>query len=639
MNTRTFETLEYHSILQEISAYAMTEEAKQTILNMKPVRDTKQLERWHEEVEEAVAILQVNSHIPVHHLGDVSQMMEQGSKGLYIRPSQFGSLISFLDHCTKLKRFMEDKNLIAPTIHLYAQSIADLTTLEEAIHAVIRHGQVDDYASKELTKLRKQIRVKEERRGEKLESLAKKYRTFMQESHPVMKHGRYTLPVKRENRNKVKGSVVDQSSSGATLFIEPAEVTDAQEELHLLQMSEENEVERILYDLTSQVLGHEHDVQIAMETMHQYDLLFAKAKYSRKIKGVAPVFSEGFTIVLNEARHPLLGEQAVPLTIEMDETEQALLITGPNTGGKTVTLKTVGLLSLMAQSGIPIPAKEGSKLPIFQYVLVDIGDGQSIDENLSTFSSRLVNLIEILRQANDHSLLLLDEIGSGTDPREGMGLATAILDQLSEKGSTILATTHYGEMKEYADRKEGFINGAMEFDLETLQPTHQLHLGTSGKSQAFDIALQLGLHPDILEHAYEISYQDSRPFNIEESRLKEDGYSQQVARNRYGRQIKGSSKKEKAKPKFKMGDNVQIPSEDEIGIVYTGPDARGNYRVQVKGEKRTYNHKRLNLYIPAEELYPENYDFDIIFKSKAYRKVDKELGRKHVDGLTLDEEE
>ncbi|WP_079479321.1 endonuclease MutS2 [Halobacillus salinus] len=638
MNTRTFETLEYNQIVERVSQFAMTQEAKQSILELEPTRERRHLERLHEEVQEAVAIININSHVPIHSLEDVSQMLDQGKKGLYIRPSQFSALISFLDHCQKLKRFMADKEVVAPTIYLYAESISDLSSLEGAIQETIRHGQVDDYASKELTKIRKQIGVKEQRRKERLESLKKKYRTSMQESHPVMKNGRYTLPIKRENRNKVKGTIVDQSSSGATLFIEPAEMTEAQEELHMLKMSEEQEVEQILYTLTGEVLGHEQELHIAMETMHQYDLLFARAKYSRSINGAAPVFSEGFTIDLNEARHPLLGENAVPLSIRMGESEQALLITGPNTGGKTVTLKTVGLLALMAQSGIPIPAGEGSQLPIFQHVFVDIGDGQSLDENLSTFSSRLVNLIDILRQANDHSLLLLDEIGSGTDPREGMGLATAILDQLSEKGSTILATTHYGEMKEFADQKEGFINGAMEFDLETLQPTYQLHLGTSGKSQAFDIALKLGLHPDILEEAYAISYNEENKFDLAPEILQADSYKRQVSINRYGRP-KSSLKKEKVKPKFKMGDNVHIPSEEENGIVYTGPDAKGNYRVQVKGEKRTYNHKRLTLSIPAEELYPENYDFDILFKSKEYRKINKQLDKKHVEGLTLDDEE
>ncbi|WP_052158943.1 DNA mismatch repair protein, partial [Halobacillus sp. BBL2006] len=548
MNQRTYQTLEFIEILENVSSYAFTKEGKESIRHASPSRDRKQLERQHDEVKEAIAILNVSGNVPIHTLDDVSYMIDQGKKGVYIRANQFSSLLSFLDHCTKLKRFMADKAIIAPAIHLYASSIADLSQLEEDILQSIRHGQVDDHASKALAKIRKQIGIKQTRLKERLEAQAKKYKTYMQESQPVEKNGCYTLPVKRENRNKVKGSIVDQSSSGATVFIEPEEITRIQEELQLLKMNEEHEVEQILYSLTGEVIRHEQELQIAIETMHHYDILFAKAKFSRSIKGSTPIFSEGFAMNVMEARHPLLGEKAVPLTVHLDETEQALLITGPNTGGKTVTLKTIGLLCLMAQTGLPIPAKEATVLPIFQHILVDIGDGQSIEENLSTFSSRLVNLIDILKEANDHSLLLLDEIGSGTDPGEGMGLATAILDQLAEKGSTILATTHYSEMKEYARNKPGFINGAMEFDLKTLKPTYKLLLGTSGKSQAFDIAHKLGLHPDILKHAYQITYKQESSFEVDEQSLKQEAYRRQVASNRYARN-KAVPKKKREEPK------------------------------------------------------------------------------------------
>ncbi|MGI8314869.1 endonuclease MutS2 [Halobacillus mangrovi] len=639
MNQRTYQTLEFIEILEEVSRYALTKEGKETIRSSTPSRDRKLLERQHEEVKEANAILNISGNVPIHTLDDVTYMIEQGKKGLYIRANQFAGLISFLDHCSKLKRFMADKAIPAPTIHLYASSIADLSQLEEDILQTIRHGQVDDHASKNLTKIRKQISVKQSRLKERLEAQAKKYKSYMQESQPVEKNGRYTLPIKRENRNKVKGSIIDQSSSGATVFIEPDEMTKLQEELHLLKMNEEHEVEQILYTLTAEVIGHEHELNIAIETMHHYDVIFAKAKYSRSIKGNAPIFSEGFSVNVKEARHPLLGEKAVPLSVQLMETEQALLITGPNTGGKTVTLKTIGLLCLMAQTGLPIPVNAGTVLPIFQHIFVDIGDGQSIEENLSTFSSRLVNLIDILKEANDHSLLLLDEIGSGTDPGEGMGLATAILDQLAEKGSTILATTHYSEMKEYAREKPGFINGAMEFDVETLKPTYKLLLGTSGKSQAFDIAHKLGLHPEILKHAYKITYKQEADFDIDQERLKQEDFRKQITVNRYARNKAVLKKKPAASSKYQMGDNVMIPSEEEMGIVYTGPDEKGNYVVQVKGEKRTYNHKRLKLHIPAKELYPEDYDFDIIFKSKEYRKIRKQLDRKHVEGLILEDEE
>lgn len=638
MNTQTIETLEFNEIIKAIRSFALTNRGKESIRNMKPSTNQTLIERWLEEVEEGVAILNVSGSVPLHSLNDIGLLIDQGKKGLFIRAIQFTEVVSFLEHCTKLKRFMKDKGTVAPTISLYADSIEDLSSLEEQIHAVIKHGQVDDYASKNLLKVRKQYSVKKEKLKERLETLAKKYSKWMQEARPVEKNGRQTLPIKREYRKKVSGSVVDQSSSGATLFIEPSELSAIHDDLQLLALQEEQEVEQILYGLTGEVLACEREINIALETMHQYDIIFAKAKYSRRIDGKTPAFSSDFNIDIKAAKHPLLGEKAVPLSLKMTEGEQALLITGPNTGGKTVTLKTVGLLCMMAQCGIPIPTKETSTLPIYKQIFVDIGDGQSLEENLSTFSSRMVNLIDILRKANDHSLLLLDEIGSGTDPGEGMGLATAILDQLAAKGATIFATTHYSEMKQYAKEKNGFINGAMEFDLETLKPTYQLLLDTTGKSQAFAIAHKLGLHPDILKHASKITYNEEQEFEVDKSDLSTTDYQQQVTVNRYGR--KTPKKEEKAEvTMFQQGDNVIIQATEEMGIVYKGPDDLGNYIVQVQGEKKSYNHKRLRLHISASDLYPADYDFDIIFKSKEYRKTKKVMDRKFVEGLSLEGEE
>ncbi|WP_163529228.1 endonuclease MutS2 [Halobacillus ihumii] len=641
MNKVTFQTLEFHEILLEVSGYALTDKGKETILACKPSNDKRLITHWHQEVDEAKAILSSSGNVPIHTLNDVTQMLEQAKKGMLIRADQFSRLASFLDHCTKLKRFMKGKEIMAPTISLYAWSIADLTILEEELHRVIRHGQVDDYASKALAKIRKKIASKSMKIKEKIDHMTKsaKFKPYMQDKLVVEKNGRYTLPIKKENRNKVKGSIVDQSSSGATLFIEPEEVTVHQEELHILKISEEQEVEQILYTLTNTVTSYEQELSIAMETMHKYDVIFAKAKYSQHINGKSVTINEEDIINLQEARHPLLREQAVPLTITMDSDDRSLVITGPNTGGKTVTLKTVGLLVIMAQAGIHIPASKGSTLPLYQHVLVDIGDGQNIKENLSTFSSRLVNIIEVMRQANEYSLVLLDELGSGTDPGEGMGLATAILDQLADKGARILATTHYSEMKDYAEGKQGFINAAMEFDVDTLQPTYKLILGATGKSQAFDIALKLGLHPKILEKAYAITYKQEKTFHVDDTCLRKLDYSQQVAVNRYGKVSRSKGKVDHTSAEFQMGDNVTIQATGETAIVYKGPDQRGNYIVQIKGEKQTINHKRLKLHIPAKELYPEDYDFDIIFKSKEYRKIKHQMGKKHVEGQYLEEEE
>lgn len=640
MNQKTFEVLDFYTILEHVARFAFTERGKETVLSLEPSFNKKQIERWLEEIDEAKEVLKISSSVPVHSLDDVSQMMEQARKGMFLRPDQFSQLQSFLDHCGKLKRFMKDKQYVAPTVALYAESIEDLSDLETEIQSSLRHGQVDDYASKELLKIRRQKHNQLAEIKDRIGRLAKskKLATYMQEHVVAEKNGRFVLPIKATYRNKVKGTVLDSSSSGATVFIEPEEVTRLQKELEMTRLAEEREVEQILYYLTALVLEQERPLQIAMETMHQYDVIFAKAKYSMSIEGRAATLNTDYKIDLIEAKHPLI-HNPVPLTISLGEDYHALVITGPNTGGKTVTLKTVGLLTLMAQSGLHIPAHQGTNLHIFQQLFVDIGDGQSITENLSTFSSRLVNIIEILEQSNDHTLVLLDELGSGTDPAEGMGLATAILDQLYDKGAMLLATTHYNEMKDFAESRNGFLNGSMEFDLETLRPTYRLRLGTTGKSQAFEIALKLGMHPAIIEKAHEISYKEEKTYEMREDadpKLME----KQIKTNAYARKSsKKKNHKEEKVPRYNKGDNVTVLATEETGIVYTGPDAKGNYVIQVKGEKQTINHKRIALHIPAEELYPADYDFDIIFKSKDYRKIRKQLDRKHVDGLTLEEED
>ncbi|MEH7501896.1 hypothetical protein V7152_07585 [Neobacillus drentensis] len=444
------------------------------------------------------------------------------------------------------------------------------------------------------------------------------------------------IPIKKEYRNKIKGTVLDTSASGSTLFMEPEEIAVFQDQLNWLFADEEVEVQKVLNYLTGMVEEKEQQIRIAIETMVHYDFLFAKAKYCRSINGSRVRINESDDIEIISARHPLLGEKAVPLSFKLDKEQHALVITGPNTGGKTVTIKTVGLLTLMVQCGLHISADPESNLNIFERILVDIGDGQSIAENLSTFSSRIVNIIEILKETHHRTLVLLDELGSGTDPGEGMGLATAILETLYEKGAIILATTHYSEIKEFAEHHPGFINGSMEFDITTLSPTYRLIVGRGGESQAFAIALKLGIHPKIIERAHHITYKEEKQYTTEVTetwKLKE--LEKQVIINKYQERRK-KDKTETKIPLFQQGDNVKISPKNEFGIIFTGPDQLGNYVVQIKGEKQEINHKRIILYIAAKELYPDDYDFDIIFQSKENRKKDKLLSKGHEENITIE---
>ena len=643
LNEKTFQTLEFNSVKEELMGFALTEEGKKELLNLRPSTNRNQIEMRLDEVTEAVKILEKSSSVPIHALDGVENIMGNLNKGVPLRPDQLTGLYYFLDACKKLKKFMEDKQWVAPRVSSYVYSIEDIPDLGEEINRCIRNGRVDDYASKELLRIRKQMGIQEDRLKDKIQSIVKsaKYKSFLQESIVSQRNGRYVLPIKKEFRGKMKGAVLDSSASGSTLYIEPEELSTQQDQLIYYKLEEDREVENILWTLTGLVQVYESQLKLAIETMVHYDVLFAKGKYSRSYDGVSAIVNEDHRIHLINAVHPLLGRQAVPLSIKMGENFHALVITGPNTGGKTVTIKTVGLLTLMTQCGLHIPAEDGSQISLYQQILLDIGDGQSLQQNLSTFSSHIKNIIGILKDTNERTLVLLDELGSGTDPLEGMGLATAILNQLYEKGATIFATTHYSEIKHFAEEHEGFMNGSMEFNIDTLQPTYKLIVGEGGESQAFSIALKLGMHPEIIEKAHEITYREKRSYSVGELDYHEKKeMEKQVIINKYQKRDHGSRVKENRKMiTFAKGDNVKVSPDGEFGIVYEGPDDIGNYTVQIKGEKKTVNHKRLSLYVSAKELYPDEYDFDIIFNSKENRKKDKLMGKRFVEGLTIDHEE
>jgi MutS2 family protein len=640
VNSHTFKILEFDHVKELIAQFTMSEAGKVKIVNLAPSTNVKQIRAWLDEVTEAVNILEKSASVPISSLNGMELIISQLDKGLTLKPAHFKELAEFLISCKRLKQYMKDKEFLAPRVTSYVYGIEDLSRLLEEIERCIRNGRVDDYASKELVKIRKQMSIQEDRLKDKLNQIIKssKYKSYLQEFIVSERNGHYVIPIKKEYKGKIKGVVLDTSASGATLYIEPEEAAFLREQISILKANEETEVDRILAALTVLVDEHLHEIRLAMETMVHYDVLFAKAKYSRLIEGRSVEVNETFNIRLKGARHPLLEKQAVPLTIELGERYNALIITGPNTGGKTVTIKTVGLLTIMVQSGLHIPVDEGSEISIFKKVLLDIGDGQSIEQNLSTFSSHIKNIIELLKEANEYSLVLLDELGSGTDPGEGMGLATAILKQFHQKGATILATTHYSEIKDFADKTDGFMNGSMEFDIHTLQPTYRLNIGTGGESQAFAIALRLGMHPTIISDAYQITYKEEKVYEMEcDNSFEKREMDKQIALNRY---IKTNKQKKPTSNQpvvmFQQGDNVHILATGEYGIIYKGPDSFGNYLVQVKNEKKTFNYKRLKLYIAANELYPEDYDFNIIFESKENRKKAHLMERKHVDGLTIE---
>lgn len=491
---------------------------------------------------------------------------------------------------------------------------------------------MDDKASARLDDIRRQIENTGAQVREKLDALLRKNKAWFSESFVSVRNGRYTLPVKREHKQDVAGAVIELSNTGGTCFIEPASVSRLQSELHAFEIEEDSEVRRILYTLTALIGDCLPAVKLNIEVMETLDFLFAKGKLSLCMKASPVEINTRRQIQMRNARHPLLDPDcAVPLNFQAGGGISGVVITGPNTGGKTVALKTVGLLSLMVQSGLHVPADVDSRFCMHNLILCDIGDGQSISENLSTFSAHMKNIISILKQANSQSLVLLDELGSGTDPAEGMGLAIAILDALCEKGCLFAVTTHYPEIKEYALKKPGLVNARMAFDKESLMPLYRLEIGQAGESCALYIAQRLGMPQQMLERAHEAAYGAGTDafWKSPQSSLAPD---KAASAPRLVLQKETPAEAQTPGGKFSIGDSVIVYPQKEIGIVYARANEKGEIGVQVKGQKKLVNHKRIKLHVPASELYPEDYDFSILFDSVENRKARRILNRRHEEG-------
>ncbi|GLC30804.1 endonuclease MutS2 [Clostridium omnivorum] len=643
MNKETIKILEYNKILEALKGYALSEMAKERIEALEPMVDINAIEKQLRETTEARAIIDRSSSVPLHSLSGIKKIKEKLGKGSNLLPEELEAISTLLREGKRLKIFMEDKAFEAPMVSTYAQSIYELTDLTEEIDRCIFRGRVEDKASGELCKLRKKIAVLEDRIKTKLDSVLRnpKYRDYLQDNLVSMRNGRYVIPVKSQYKHNLQGSVQDMSTSGSTVFIEPEQVKKAQDELNIARIEEEKEVYKILSSLTVMVESSERELSINIETMANYDFIFAKAKYSKTIDGRAVKLNTNKYICINSGRHPLLGRSAVPLDFNIGNGYRSLVITGPNTGGKTVVLKTVGLLTMMVQSGLHVSVGEGSEFAIFADILADIGDGQSIEQSLSTFSSHIKNIISIINCSDPYTLVIIDEVGSGTDPAEGMGIATAVLEDIYKRGATLLATTHYSEIKEFAEASEGFKNGCMEFDINTLKPLYRLKIGEPGESNALYIALRLGMDKNLIERAHQITYKEFKEYDeykplAEVVETKPDlQHEEMIKKLESASKYEALAREQKKKGSFNIGDCVYISTMDRTGIVCELQNGKGEVGVMVMKKKFKINHKRLSLYIEGEELYPEDYDFDIVFESVENRKKNKIMNKRHVEGMEI----
>lgn len=636
------EIIEYNKIKEILKGYALSDLAKAEVDKLQPFIDAKIIERSLKETTEARNVLNVSSSVPIHSLKGAEALRQKLGKGGILLPEELMMLSGLLKEVKKLRIFMLNKEEVAPTISAYAFSSYELEDMVQAIDKCIDGSRVADRASSELSKLRKKILITEEKIKNKLDSLLKneKYKSFIRDPLISQRNGRYVIPIKSEYKNSLEGNVLDRSGSGSTVFIEPEEVKKLQNELNIFKIEEEKEVYKILSTLTAMAESYAREININIETMAYYDYIFARGKYSKAISGTSAKLNTRNYIKINQGRHPLLGNSAVPLDFEIGEKYKAVIITGPNTGGKTVVMKTVALLTMMIQSGLHVPVGEHSEFGIFVDILADIGDGQSIEQNLSTFSAHVKNIVDILNAADGYTLVILDEIGSGTDPGEGMGLAISVLENLKEKNATIIATTHYSEIKDFAEETEGFINGSMEFNIETLKPVYKLNLGISGESNAFLIALRLGMNNKIIERAHFITYKTEKVYEKYERETMVVDKPRESNQEKVDKikKINKIAEKQKAEPKYKIGDCVFISFMNRTGIICEEQNTKGEYGIMVMKKKLKINVKRLSLYISQEELYPEDYDFDIVIETKDNRKKDKIMNKKHVEGMKIEKE-
>ena len=505
MNKKGLKVLEYNKIIELLSSQAGSEMAKEKLKALTPSDNAAEIREHLSETTETVSVIVRKGSLPVGQIYDIENAMHLARKGGSLTMRQLLQVLYNLKVASNVVTFLKSDLPPLPIINGMAEVIVTFPRLAERIdRCILSEDEMADSASPELRNIRRDIVRQNDAIRNRLNNIlnSSTSKTYLQDAIVTMRDGRYVVPVKAENRAKIPGIVHDQSGSGATLFIEPQAVVELNNKLRELELAEKAEIERILAELSSNVAEHFHDIMNNQKLLIDMDVIFAKGKLSCMMQAEEPAIDEGGYLDLKEARHPLIDpKKVVPINVSIGKDYNTLVITGPNTGGKTVTLKTIGLLAMMCQSGLHIPAAGTSRMPVYKDIFADIGDEQSIEQSLSTFSSHMRNTVELVEKADTGTLVLLDELGAGTDPTEGAALAIAILERLAAQGAQTVATTHYNELKKYALSTPGVENASMEFNVETLSPTYRLSIGVPGKSNAFEISRKLGLPSEIIDRA------------------------------------------------------------------------------------------------------------------------------------------
>lgn len=535
--------LEFDKIIYELEELAISKPGKELVKNTEISLDLEEIKKRQNETSEAVNLIIKKGEPPLFGIYPMKDYMQRVAIGGSLSPLALLNVSDFLRVSRYLKNYMnaeDDLSVNFPVITGLIENLSSFRNIEDKINeAIISEDEISDNASTKLASIRRQIQRKKDSVRDKLNQIvaSDKDKTLLQDSIVTIREGRYVVPVKQSNKSKVKGLVHDVSSSGQTVYIEPMAVVNLNNELRELAAEEREEIERILLELSALVSEVSYEILANETILTEVDFIFAKGRLSLKQNANSPSLNNKGYTNLKEARHPLLNQDnIVPIDIYIGDDFTSLIITGPNTGGKTVTLKTIGLLTLMTQYGLHIPAKESSEIGIVKNVFADIGDEQSIEQSLSTFSSHMVNIVEILKEATSDSLVLFDELGAGTDPTEGAALARSIMDYMLERNIRTISTTHYNQLKIYALTVDGVRNASMEFNVDTLSPTYKLLIGVPGKSNAFEISKRLGLSDEIIDYARDLISEDNIEFenvlkSIEEDRTKIEKHRDEARRH------------------------------------------------------------------------------------------------------------
>ncbi len=618
--TQDMITLGFDRIIEQLQNQAVSQAARLKLAETEPILHEGLCRARMEETTAALRVMENAGTPPISETGGTETGLIQAAQGGMLLPSQLCAVARFCATVQRLRRYLQNAQSWSAGIASWNTELPDLTGLQDEIEHSVREDAVLDEASPALRNLRRQREFTEQAIREKLNQILFHHKKELADSYITQRNGIFVIPVQKKFQSTFPGHAVDTSAKGGTVFMEPSAVQSLRQDLETLLIDIDTEERRILWELSDRVAAEETPLTDAIRVMTDLDVLFARAKLSMEMKARPAELTAERRIRLVDARHPLLNpESCVPLNLDLSLPDSGIAVTGPNTGGKTVCLKTVGLLTLMAQSGLHIPCGEGTVIGLMDRILCDIGDSQSISQNLSTFSGHMTNVIRILEECSRDSLVLLDELGSGTDPAEGSGLAAAILEELLRRGCFFLVTTHDPQIKQWAEQTEHVISARMAFDRESLMPLYRLELGKSGKSCAIEIARRLGMHENLLIRARQVADQgpDARPDPL-----------RKPMRIPVGRLQRLREKNEGSFERFTMGDSVLLLPDKKNAIVYQPADDEGNVVIQLQGQKITVRHNRLRLLVPASQLYPPDYDFSIIFDTVANRKAAHTMERK-----------